>query len=301
MLLEGTENLRQLTPHAGAVLPELTERALRYGLSMVRKAGGGLRPHVQPSNSYEKRLLPEVVHPDDAGIGFSEASSQCLPPPCHPLLWAMCIPKILACHSAAASCRCGHRRAMGSPWPQARHLHSWQGDTAQRDSRCLQAGGRAGQGEDGAEGGGAAAAAAAGPVCQGQPGSPHQGHPALRPSRRGLRPSVPGMHSTHRQHYPALLNPKVHTALPEIRHARQKSLALVTIAGTGKTLLAKATAAECGASFLAIAPSTVTSKWVGESVRIVRACFSLAAKLAPCVLFLDEVVPSPTICILLVL
>ena len=31
------------------------------------------------------------------------------------------------------------------------------------------------------------------------------------------------------------------------------------------------------------------SKWVGESVRVVRACFSLAAKLAPCVLFLDEV------------
>ena len=77
---------------------------------------------------------------------------------------------------------------------------------------------------------------------------------------------------------------------PCVRHVRQKPPVLVTIAGTGKTLLAKATAAECGASFLAIAPSTVTSKWVGESVRIVRACFSLAAKLAPCVLFLDEVV-----------
>ena len=60
-------------------------------------------------------------------------------------------------------------------------------------------------------------------------------------------------------------------------------------AGTGKTLLAKATAAECGASFLAISPSVLMSKWVGESVRVVRACFSLAAKLAPCVLFLDEV------------
>ena len=59
--------------------------------------------------------------------------------------------------------------------------------------------------------------------------------------------------------------------------------------GTGKTLLAKATAAECGASFLAISPSVLMSKWVGESVRVVRACFSLAAKLAPCVLFLDEV------------
>lgn len=60
-------------------------------------------------------------------------------------------------------------------------------------------------------------------------------------------------------------------------------------AGTGKTLLARATAAECGASFLAIHPSTVASKWLGDGVRYVRACFSLAAKLAPCVLFVDEV------------
>ncbi len=44
---------------------------------MVRKAGGGLRPQVQTSNSFEKRLLPEVVHPDDAGIGFSEVSFCC--------------------------------------------------------------------------------------------------------------------------------------------------------------------------------------------------------------------------------
>ena len=50
---------------------------------------------------------------------------------------------------------------------------------------------------------------------------------------------------------------------------------------------------ECGASFLAISPSVLMSKWVGESVRVVRACFSLAAKLAPCVLFLDEVSIHP--------
>ena len=93
-VFKGTGELRQLTVHVGAVLPELTERALRYGLSMVKKAGGGLRPHVQPSNSYEKRLLLEVVHPDDAGIGFSEASSLFLSPPCHPLHGTSCFPTI---------------------------------------------------------------------------------------------------------------------------------------------------------------------------------------------------------------
>ena len=65
-----------------------------------------------------------------------------------------------------------------------------------------------------------------------------------------------------------------------------------TCPGTGKTLLARAAAAECGAAFLAIQPSTVTSKWFGDSVRYVKAAFSLAAKLAPCVVFVDEVRPA---------
>ena len=66
--------LKELSERA---LKELSERALRYGLSMARKAGGGLRPHIQASNSYEKRLLPEVVHPEDSGIGFAEVRQHC--------------------------------------------------------------------------------------------------------------------------------------------------------------------------------------------------------------------------------
>lgn len=59
--------------------------------------------------------------------------------------------------------------------------------------------------------------------------------------------------------------------------------------GTGKTLLARAVASECGASFLAIHPSAVASKWLGDGVRYIKAAFSLAQKMAPCVIFLDEV------------
>ena len=64
-------------------LKELNERALRYGVSMARKAGGGLRPHIQASNSYEKRRLPEVVHPDDSGIGFAEVNQSFSRHPLH--------------------------------------------------------------------------------------------------------------------------------------------------------------------------------------------------------------------------
>ena len=63
---------------------------------MARKAGGGLRPHIQAGNSYEKRLLPEVVHPEDSGIGFAEASQHCQSPLLH-CRQSTTIPNLPAC------------------------------------------------------------------------------------------------------------------------------------------------------------------------------------------------------------
>ncbi|KAL8365827.1 hypothetical protein RB595_004551 [Gaeumannomyces hyphopodioides] len=58
--------------------------------------------------------------------------------------------------------------------------------------------------------------------------------------------------------------------------------------GTGKTLMAKAIAKESGATMLEVSAAAINDRWVGASERNVRALFSLARKLAPVVVFLDE-------------
>jgi len=100
---------------------------------------------------------------------------------------------------------------------------------------------------------------------------------------------VGGMEAVKRRLNVAFLAPLRN---PDLRKMYGKSLRggllLFGPPGCGKTFIARATAGELGAKFMAVGLSDVLDMWLGESERKLHEIFETTRKNAPCVLFFDE-------------
>ena len=82
-----------------------------------------------------------------------------------------------------------------------------------------------------------------------------------------------------------MLRPDIFTGL----RGPPRGILLFGPPGTGKTLIGKCIASQAGATFFSISASSLTSKWVGEGEKMVRALFIIAKQHQPAVIFIDEI------------
>jgi fidgetin-like protein 1 len=87
----------------------------------------------------------------------------------------------------------------------------------------------------------------------------------------------------------AVVFPLMRPDLFQILRSIPKEILLFGPQGTGKTLIGKCIASQADATFFSISASSLTSKWIGEGEKLVRALFFYARYRQPSVIFLDQI------------
>lgn len=100
---------------------------------------------------------------------------------------------------------------------------------------------------------------------------------------------IAGLHAAKKALKEAVVYPFLRPDLFSGLREPARGMLLFGPPGTGKTMLARAVATESRSTFFAITASTLTSKWHGESEKLVRALFALAKAMAPSIIFVDEI------------